>query len=41
MTITYLTEEEKAVFEDAIADWKDSMIDYFGEDACAAFNITK
>ncbi|MCD8007851.1 MAG: DctP family TRAP transporter solute-binding subunit [Clostridiales bacterium] len=40
MTITYLTDEEKAVFEDAIAEWKQSMIEYFGEDACAAFNIT-
>ncbi len=40
MTITYLTDDEKAVFEDAIADWKQSMIEYFGEDACAAFNIT-
>ena len=41
MEITYLTDEQKAVFADAIADWKAGMIDRFGEDACAAFGITK
>lgn len=40
MTITYLTDEEMAAFEEAIADFKAEMIDYFGEDACAAFGIT-
>ena len=40
MTITYLTEEEQAAFEDYIADFKQEMIEYFGEDACAAFGIT-
>ena len=41
MTITYLTDEQKAAFAEAIADWKADMIDRFGEDACAAFGITK
>ena len=41
MEITYLTDEQKAVFADAIAEWKAGMIDRFGEDACAAFGITK
>ena len=41
MTITYLTDEQKAAFAEAIADWKAGMIDRFGEDACAAFGITK
>ena len=41
MEITYLTDEQKAAFADAIADWKAGMIDRFGEDACAAFGITK
>ena len=40
MTITYLTDEEQAAFEEAIADFKAEMIEYFGEDACAAFGIT-
>ena len=41
MTITYLTDEQKAAFAETIADWKAGMIDRFGEDACAAFGITK
>ena len=41
MEITYLTNEQKAAFADAIADWKAGMIDRFGEDACAAFGISK
>lgn len=41
MTITYLTDEQKAAFADAIADWKSGMIDRFGEHACSAFGITK
>ena len=41
MTITYLTDEQKAVFAAYIAEWKIGMIDRFGEDACAAFGITK
>ena len=41
MTITDLTDEQKAAFAEAIADWKAGMIDRFGEDACAAFGITK
>ena len=40
MTITYLTDEEQAAFDEAIADFKAEMIEYFGQDACAAFNIT-
>ena len=41
MTITYLTDEQKAEFASAIAEWKSGMIDKFGESACAAFGITK
>ena len=41
MTITYLTDEQKADFADAIADWKADMIDSFGKEACDAFGITK
>ena len=41
MTITYLTDEQKAAFADAIAEWKAGMIDRFGEHACSAFGITK
>lgn len=40
MTITYLTDEEQAAFEDYIADFKQEMIEYFGADACAAFGIS-
>ena len=40
MTITYLTEEEQAAFDEAIAPFKAEMIEYFGADACAAFGIT-
>lgn len=40
MTITYLTDEEQAAFEEYIADFKQEMIDYFGADACAAFGIS-
>lgn len=40
MTITYLTDEEQAAFNEAISDFKDEMIAYFGEEACATFNIT-
>lgn len=39
MTITYLTDEQKAVFNDAIADFKAEMIERFGEKACKAFGI--
>lgn len=41
MTITYLTEEEQAAFEAAIADWKASIIADFGQEACRAFGITE
>lgn len=41
MTITYLTDEQKAAFAEAISDWKAGMIDRFGEYACSAFGITK
>ena len=41
MTITYLTDEQKAAFADAIAEWKSGMIDRFGEYACGSFGITK
>ena len=41
MEITYLTDEQKAEFADAIAEWKAGMIDRFGEDACGVFGITK
>ncbi len=39
MTITNLTEEERAAFAEAIADWKQEMFEYFGEDACKAFGM--
>lgn len=39
MTITYLTDEQKAVFNEAIADFKAEMIENFGKDACDAFGI--
>ena len=39
MTVTYLTDEEKAAFEEAVADFKQEMFDYFGEEACASFGI--
>lgn len=39
MTITYLTEEEQAAFDEAIADWKSGIIASFGEEACGAFGI--
>ena len=41
MTITYLTDEQKAAFAEAISEWKAGMIDRFGEHACSAFGITK
>lgn len=41
MTITYLTDEEKQTFADAISDWKGTMIETFGTEACDAFGITK
>ena len=41
MTITYLNDEQKAVFAEAISEWKAGMIDRFGEYACSAFGITK
>ncbi len=41
MTITQLTDEERAAFAEAIADWKQSMFAYFGEDACKAFGMMK
>lgn len=40
MTITYLTEEEQAAFDEAIASFKTEMEAYFGPEACAAFGIT-
>lgn len=40
MTITYLTEEEQAAFDEAIAPFKAEMEVYFGPEACAAFGIT-
>ena len=41
MQITYLTEQQKAAFAEAIAQWKQTMIDQFGEYACGCFGITK
>ena len=41
MEITYLTDDQKAAFADAISDWKAGMIDRFVEYACGAFGITK
>ena len=41
MTITYLNDEQKAAFAEAISEWKAGMIDRFGEHACSAFGITK
>ena len=40
MTITYLTEEEQAAFDEAIAPFRAEMEAYFGPEACAAFGIT-
>ena len=40
MTITYLTGEELAAFEDAIAEWKAGIMADFGPEACQAFGIT-
>ena len=40
MTITYLTQEEQAAFDEAIAPFKAEMEEYFGAEACAAFGIT-
>ena len=39
MTVTYLTDEEMAAFEEAVAGFKQEMFEYFGADACAAFGI--
>lgn len=39
MTITYLTDEEQAAFEEAISDFKNEMIAEFGQEACQAFGI--
>lgn len=39
MTITYLTEEEQAAFEESIAPWKAEMMAQFGQEACQAFGI--
>ena len=41
MEITYLTDEQKAAFADAISEWKGSMIERFGTEACNAFGITQ
>jgi TRAP-type C4-dicarboxylate transport system substrate-binding protein len=41
MEITYLNDEQKAAFAEAISEWKGGMIDRFGEYACSAFGITK
>lgn len=39
MTITYLTEEQQAVFNEAIAPFKKEMIEKFGKHACDSFGI--
>ena len=41
MQITYLNDEQKAAFAEAISEWKGGMIERFGEYACSAFGITK
>ena len=41
MEVTYLTQEQNAAFAETIAQWKNSMIDQFGEYACGCFGITK
>ena len=41
MEITYLTDEQKAAFANAISEWKGSMIERFGTEACDAFGITQ
>jgi len=41
MVVTYLNDEQKAAFAEAISEWKAGMIDRFGEYACSAFGITK
>ena len=39
MEITYLTDDQKKAFNEAIADWKAEMIEKFGKHACDAFGI--
>ena len=39
--LTILTDEQNAAFAEAIADWKSTLIDQFGEYACGCFGITK
>ncbi|MGE9993442.1 DctP family TRAP transporter solute-binding subunit [Peptoniphilaceae bacterium SGI.137] len=41
MEIVYLTDAEKEAFAEAIAPWKNNMIDQFGEEACRYFDIKK
>ena len=41
MTITYLTPEEQAAFEEAISDWKAEIMADFGQEACQAFGIVE
>ena len=41
MTVTELTEEELQAFKDAVADFRNELIDSYGEEACAAFGIVK
>lgn len=41
MTITYLTDEEQAAFEEAISEFKNEMIVEFGQEACQAFGIVE
>lgn len=40
MTVTELTEKELSAFKEEIADMKQGFITKYGQEACAAFNIT-
>lgn len=39
MTVTELTEEELRAFKDVVADFRNEMIESYGQEACAAFGI--
>ncbi len=41
MTVTRLTDEELQAFKDAVKDFRNEMIDSYGEDRCKAFGIEK
>lgn len=41
MTVTELSEEELQPFKEEVNDFRNKMIDSYGEEACEAFGITK